>query len=116
MSTFSYVNTTSLNEIYDPLEKTEDLYQRTNSMLKLQDEISSRHINLLAKTCFELKLNGETIIQIADTFNISKLKVQNLIKFWSKKTNSQNPLFKYAVLEYMDMSYLVQTSTFHVEH
>lgn len=110
MSTKAYVNHSALSEIYEPLERTDNLYQRSELLIKLQDEMVSRHINLIARTCFDLKVEGSNIGEIAYTFGLSKLKVQRLIRFWSAKTNSLNPLFKYAVLDYMDMSYLVQTT------
>tara|TARA_R110000751_G_scaffold273211_1_gene373928 strand:- start:6 stop:392 length:387 start_codon:yes stop_codon:yes gene_type:complete len=104
----TYINTHALNEIYQPIENEQDIYQRIQMINSLQPEFVSRHVDLIAKTCYDLKKSGEYLGQIADTFGISERRVKRLITFYSKKVKTQNPLYRFAVLEAMDISDLVQ--------
>ena len=104
----TYVNQQAINEIYLPIESETDPQTRVAMITSLQPEFTTRHIEAIAKTCYELKYLRWSSGQIADEFSISERRVKRLITHHAKKVKSQNPLYKFAVIDAMDISDLVQ--------
>jgi hypothetical protein len=108
---YHYVNHQAINEFFKPMEVETDPKVRLELITHLQPEVIDRLVTQIALTCYELKLIDWSTGQIAEAFGLSERRVKALIRFYSKKSNSHNPLERYQASNIVDISHLVAKDT-----
>ncbi len=106
---YHYVNHQAMREVFAPVEVETDPAVRAEVMQKIYDEFADNYLEILEKTCWELKhKRGWNTGQIADTLNISERKAKMFIRWYAERTGEWNPLSRPHPGEVIDISDLVK--------